>query len=104
MSEMSFHVLYGGGAIPVLSHFKYLGVYLQRDGGWQQQASELVRKVSYVSYLIRSVIVRGSGPSPRAVLTLVRSLLLPIIDYGFEFWAPSSAQLDSLLSHVVAPL
>src|SRR4029078_5407888 len=96
--QWSGFCLYTGAPVPTAAEYKYLGVWMQADVGWSAQAKAVLKKSSYVALLIRKVIVQGRFPAPRVVICLLRALLIPVIEYGLMFWAPTLAQAWSLTS------
>jgi hypothetical protein len=102
-AEMDPPLTIGDRPIPVVDHYRYLGVVLHRSLDWALHTADVLRRATTASNLIRRLITPRT-PHPRTVLTLVRTALLPVITYAWPLWRPSAAGFTKLRSVVAAPL
>lgn len=81
--------------------YKYLGVWLEKDLSWTKQAEAMLAKANAVSAVICNAIVPNQPPGFRCISTLVNSLLVPVVTYGFPIWSVPPefiARTDSILA------
>lgn len=81
--------------------YKYLGVWFERDLSWTKQTLEMLARANRVSAVICSTIVPNQPPGFSCVNSLVNSLLVPVVSYGFPVWSVPPefvARTDSILA------
>ena len=76
--------------IPEKNHIKDLGVIMSNSGNFNEHIKSVCEKASNMcSWILRTFTSR----SPVLMLTLWKSLVLPILDYCSQLWSPSNKGL-----------
>ena len=74
-----------GSIIPDKDHLRDLGVTMSADGSFRQHISEMCQSArNMCGWILRTFQSR----SPELMLTLWKSLVLPILDYCSQLWCP----------------
>jgi len=74
----------GSNNIPIKSEFKYLGITFQRNGTYHKHTKVLQDKCAKRLNLLRAVKVTTWGVAKAPMLSLYRSLIRSITNYGME--------------------
>ncbi|KAJ0002535.1 hypothetical protein NQD34_007684 [Periophthalmus magnuspinnatus] len=76
----------GGESLPQVEEFKYLGVLFTSEGRMEREIDRRIGAASAVMRLLyRSVVVKKEL-SPKAKLSIYRSIYVPTLTYGHELW------------------
>ena len=73
---------------------KDLGIHIKEDLSWSKHTEERVRKANKVLYLLRRNV--AVQVKPLIKLGLYKSLILPVLLYGFTCINPSRSELQNL--------
>ena len=76
----------GGGSVPVVDNYKYLGIRLKSKGGWDLRRGELLGKARGAFWKAWGLGM-ASGPgwlSPQAAKGLWETLVRSVLEYGSE--------------------
>lgn len=68
----------GTSRIPYVPHLKYLGIIIEEELKWSRQVSQTISRVHWGLRRLRGMQYR---PDKRTKMTLVKTLLFPILDY-----------------------
>lgn len=106
------HLQLDGFALSLTDRYEYLGLMLDSRLSWKPHIEKLTTKVSNVSALLcRLFTKKNHTPHPLAVIKLIKSLLLPHIEYGIIFWcqlkpvqSKEPNELDHLHSFILKPI
>lgn len=95
-----------GLVIPLVEHYRHLGLEVQQDGTWSLHYDETLRRGRQLCGMVCSSLrAKKGGPSLLAVSRLVLGLIRPRITYGMPVWLPSTkAQWAALQYCLVEPL
>lgn len=81
------HLQLDGFNLSLTDQYEYLGLMLDSRLSWKPHIEKLTAKVSSVSALLcRLSAMSDHTPHPLSVVKLIKSLLLPHIEYGIIFW------------------
>ena len=80
--------------IPVDTKFKYLGVIFQSDGEWDAHVASTCCKLEVIKDTIFTVSEYCNRLT--TISHLIRTLLFPIISYGWPVWYPNAKQHTTL--------
>ena len=83
ISRDSFH--YGDSGLQIAKEYCYLGILFVPSGSFSKAMTRLKDKASKAFFKIRNNLY---GANSKCSLKLFQSLILPIISYGCEVWAP----------------
>lgn len=87
-----------GLAIPIVHHYRYLGVVLQDDGKWTMQAAQMRSALGVcVHRLIRAGMHRD-GLNPRRGRQLIKIQMNPILEYASGVFILPAIENDKLQS------
>ena len=106
------HLQLDGFTLTLTDRYEYLGLILDSRLSWKPQIEKITTKVSSVSALLcRLFAIKNHTPHPLAVIKLVKSLLLPHIEYGIMFWcqlkpvqSKEPNELDRLHALILKPI
>ena len=86
--------LQDGTRLPQKNEYKYLGLTFQRSGSYSTHIQKVVAKCRARLSVIRMLKGTSWGASKRPILTVYRSLVRSVIEYGMEahFFASPSLQ------------
>jgi len=101
-----------GFTLSITDRYTYLGLVLDCQLNWKHHVQKVTTKVSSVSALLCKLYTsRNHSPHPLAVIKLIKSLLLPHIEYGIAFWcqlkpthAKAANELDKLHTLILNPI
>ncbi|XP_077975317.1 uncharacterized protein LOC144431279 [Styela clava] len=79
-----------GVILPVRNEVRYLGVYFDRRLNYKRHIEYVVQKCSKRINLLRLLIGTSWGANKSPLLSLYRSLVRPIIEYGMEAYFSAS--------------
>lgn len=86
----------GGDRIPLVDHYKYLGVILQADGKWDRHFAKIQRNVRVRAEEMRRAGMHKYGNSPVKNLDLLRMEINPLMEYAAGVWEFNAQQCASL--------
>ena len=106
------HLQLDGFRLALTDRYEYLGLMLESRLSWKLHVEKVTTKVATVSALLcRLFTMRNHRPHPLAVIRLVKSLLLPHIEYGIMFWcqlkpiqSKEPNELDRLHAFMLKPI
>jgi len=82
--EPIFLRLQGGTRLPLKNEYKYLGLTFQRNGSYSTHIQKVVAKCRGRLNVIRVLKGTSWGAGKRPLLTVYRSLVRPVTEYGME--------------------
>lgn len=91
-----------GIAIELSSHFKYLGVWIDRKLQWKLHIEKAVAKARAVFWTMRNCFSSTWGLTPKSVMWIYQAIARPMLTYGCVVWwqrallQESQQQLDRL--------
>ena len=77
---------YGGGAIEVVSSFKYLGCTLTASGSFSLCIQDLVMSSRKALFSLQKTFHKNTEITPDIKIKLFNSMVCPILNYGCEVW------------------
>lgn len=77
--------------------FKYLGVTINNSLNWNDHINTITSKANKTLGFIWQI---AGGASPKALASLYRSLVLPVLEYGLPVWCPYTASNAAKLEKV----
>ena len=77
--------------------FKYLGVTINDSLNWNDHVDAIVAKANRTLGFIWQI---AGGASTKALISLYRSLVLPVLEYGLPAWSPYTASNAAKLERV----
>ena len=86
--------------LPQQEKFRYLGIIFHKNGRWNDHFNYILPKVRYATLRICRIIRKGLPPSLPIICSLIKTLVHPIISYGFpvvQFTKSQEARLNSLI-------
>jgi hypothetical protein len=95
-SDLQF--LLAGEPIPLVRHYRYLGVMLQDNGRWDRQYSQLR---SSLGMRIADMVRAGMHPDgfdPQHGRMLIKAEIIPVVEYACGVWLLSAGQSKKLQS------
>ena len=93
LPEYSIH----GSSLKITATYKYLGVVINHNLTWSDHVNSVVSKANRTLGFIWHT---AGGTSPTALMSLYRSLVLPILEYGLPAWCPYTTTLSAKLERV----
>ena len=78
--------------IPFKSEFKYLGLFFQTNGTFTKHTNYVINKCQKRLNLLRAVKGSSWGAGKAPMLTLYRSLIRSVTDYGMEIYFNSNTK------------
>ena len=91
-------------AIPNVTQYKYLGVWLHQALSPVAQVEHLMQSAAAASNLVRGMLSHRSPPGPAVVRQLCLSLIQPRVTYSLPFVNASPAQLNRLTGFLLRPM
>ncbi len=85
-----------GEALELCSSFRYLGVDIQRDLGWNTHVTNRTNKCKYLLAKCRNIVSKSWGLTPEKMEWVYKAVVRPKITYGSVVWA---AGLNKHLCH-----
>ena len=82
------HYTLHGLELTVTATYKYLGVIINNTLIWTDHVDAVVKKANKTLGFVWHV---AGGSSTEALLSLYRSLVLPVLEYGLPAWSPYTA-------------
>jgi hypothetical protein len=90
--------------LPRTDEFCYLGFLLDATFSGAQHLRHCLAKATPASVLIRQAVGYGGFRCPKVLLTAMKVMILPILEYAMPFWSPSLAQfrqMDTFLLRIL---
>ncbi|TWW68301.1 hypothetical protein D4764_19G0000990, partial [Takifugu flavidus] len=72
--------------LPQVEEFKYLGVLFTSEGRMEQEIGRRILATSAVMWTLHRSVVVKRELSQKAKLSIYRSIFVPTLTYGHEFW------------------
>ena len=91
--------------IAVVSHYRYLGVWLDSRLSYTKHRKEALNQARFASMRITRIAARAPDPDLPSLRSLVLGFLIPSFSYAIEVWAHNldHATRQSLQSHIIRP-
>lgn len=83
-------IVWNGVSVPVVSEYRYLGLWFHNSCTWESHMQEMVRKVQRVKDSLMPVW-KSRYISVEVKRVVLLSCIRPIVEYGAEVWFPNSA-------------
>ena len=93
LPEYSLH----GSPLAVTTTYKYLGVTINNTLTWNDHVNSVVAKATKTLGFIWHT---AGGTSTNALMSLYRTLVIPILEYGLPAWCPYTESLSSKIERV----
>ena len=87
----------GNNPLEAVKSFQYLGLTIDSNLSRATHTTSTVARANRLLGFIQSV---ARGSSPKAIFSLYRSLVLPILEYGLPAWHPYTSSQQHLLERV----
>ena len=87
----------GNNSLEAVKSFQYLGLTIDSNLSRATHTTSTVARANRLLGFIQSV---ARGSSPKAIFSLYRSLVLPILEYGLPAWHPYTSSQQHLLERV----
>lgn len=88
-------IVWGGVAVPVVTEYRYLGLWFQDDCKWSKHFAEVMQKAdARVKRLMPVWLSRRIKVEVKRVVLL--SLVRPVFEFGAEVWVPDAAQCKAI--------
>ncbi|XP_049511203.1 uncharacterized protein LOC125939804, partial [Dermacentor silvarum] len=81
-SMACYPVMIDGKIIPSVTHYKFLGVTIDRDLSWSKHISALRKKLDSFAQIIRHMSGKSWGPSQSSLLQLYQALFVGYLCYS----------------------
>jgi len=88
----------GGEELKIASHYKYLGLLVDKDFTWQQHVENLIAKAQKKMKAIFGLGV-GKGLSARALMRGWEVLVRPLLEFSCEIWGEKVWKQFETLQH-----
>ena len=75
-----------GFPIPFSSHTKYIGVTLDYKLSWKEHVENKIKSIKKLLMMVRGAIGRLWGPTPQAMLSAYKTIIVPSLSYGSLVW------------------
>jgi hypothetical protein len=85
----------------IVDTYRYLGLIYDSRWSWVPQFASMLTRASRCSHLISRIITPGVPIGIRAISSLIRGMLIPLMTYGCPFWrlrVPQRKKLNALLT------
>jgi hypothetical protein len=84
--------------------YNFLGVHLDEQLRWREQARAVLQRAQLAAYNITRLVRTLKQPSAAVIGRLCRAVLMPSMYYCLNMWRPSAADYKSMLSILCRPL
>jgi hypothetical protein len=92
-------IVWNGVPVPVVAKYCYLGLWFQNDCSWNLHFDEMMRKVERRKNMLMP-IWKNRHISVEVKRIVMLTCVRPIIEYGAEVWAPTTAQKWAAIDRV----
>ena len=86
-----------GLPLTIATTYKYLGITINNSLTWNDHVNSVVAKANRTLGFIWHT---AGGTSTKALMSLYRSLVIPVLEYGLPAWCPYTAALSSKIERV----
>jgi hypothetical protein len=87
-------IVWNGVPVPVVSEYRYLGLWFHNSCSWEYHMQEMLKKVQRVTDSLMP-IWKSRGIAVEVKRIVLLSCVRPIIEFGAEVWFPNCASQSS---------
>ena len=100
-NPVPIHLVPGGEPIEVVSHFQYLGSFVQNDCGMDTEINSRICKASSAFQSLSRILWYHRKIQTRTKVRILNSVILPTLLYGLESTVPLVSHIRRLESFVI---
>ena len=94
--DANIHIRIEGQLIEQVTHYKYLGVEIDRRGSEEIEIQARIQNTSKLYNMLKHVIIGKKEVSRKTKMTVYKTIYRPTLTYGSESWTLNEAQKSKI--------